>query len=359
MHMKSARRLALLLSLLAGCSTPAKRPDPNSPPVGRGTQAAPKPLAIPDRPMPQARQVDDSDDRALLIPPPPKLENLTPAQPVVVRVPQPEETVADIRLVKGGSNALTFPSTQVEPPPAKMADDPLATIKRIHQRAVSAYGNPDMNSFVARLTRREAINGKMNPEEVISFMFRKQPYSVRLKWLGTEGQGREVIFVQGQYDNKMQLMPAKSDLFLISPSRMAFAPDDPMVRSKARHDIREAGFGESIKHFGVLLKAIDANPALRSRLRYLGAKQRAEFASLLDCVEETIPPQTEKLLPQGGKRFTFFDTAANAKSFGLPVLVVTYDAANKEVEYYRFDNFMYPFNLRDVDFDPDLIWKKK
>ena len=367
----SMRRTALLVLLAIGCSSPSKNrqpPAPTTPVVGRGTPAAPKPLAIDDRPRSPARPTDEIDDKGLLIPPPPKLEALVkaPAEP-----PAPIKPInPNLELVKAidvkaplASNdpaAISIP-TEVLPigpvdPPAP-ADELVAAMKRIYLRAAAAYMNPEMDAFEARLTRRESINGKPNPEEVIRFMMRKKPYSVRLKWLGTEGQGREVLYVDSL--TKMFVMPTKSDSFPLPPRRMTFAPDDSIVRSKARHDIRDAGFSAAIKHLGTMLGEIEKNPSQRSRFRYLGAVQRPEFQSKLEALEETIPPRAEALLPQGGKRFTFWDTAPNAKSAGLPVLVTTYDAAAKEVEYYRFDNFMYPVRLKDEDFDPDQVFRKK
>jgi len=367
MNVNAMRPWALLIVILAGCASTRQNGQSPPPSVARGTQD--KPLAISVPPSAQPRQSYPDADPTLLIPPPPKLNELAADKSVEAAPTEPaaaKNAESDIKRVAASTvppatrATLDRPatSTKIEGP-AKNADDSLATMKSIYERAQGAYSKPAMDAFVARLTRRESLNGKVNPEEVISFMFRKQPYSVRLKWLGTEGQGREVIYVQGQNGNKMHVMPAKADVpFALLQGRMSFLPDDPMVRSKTRHDIREAGFGEAIRHLGNMLATIEKNPALRNRLRYLGARQRPEFQSQLDCIEETIPPRTENLLQDGGKRFTFFDTATDAKSYGLPVLVITLDANNKEVEYYRFDNFMYPYNLRDADFDPDRVWKK-
>src|SRR5258707_11001436 len=141
--------------------------------------------------------------------------------------------------------------------------------------------------------------------------------------------------------------------------RMSFAPDDSTVRNKSRHDIREAGMGEAVKHLAEMLAAIDKNPGYRTRLKYLGPVQRAEYASKMEAIEETIPPKTEKLFPLGAKRTYFFDTTPGAPSAGLPVLVVACDHTGKEVEYYCFDRFLFPVRFIDADFDPDKVWRMK
>ena len=285
-----------------------------------------------------------TDDRELLIPQPPKLAELT----------RPSTEPADRAVTQANHNE------PIVNPPAKMEkDEDLAAMKRIQQAAAEAYAKLDV--FDARLTRRESINGKPNPQEIIRFKFRQQPYSVHLTWIGGDPSaiGREMIFVQGQHSNKMHIKPTKADAAPLPPLRLSFPPDDSMVRSKSRHDIREAGMAMGIKHLAELLPAIDKNASLRTRLKYLGAIQRAEYVSKMEAIEETIPPKTEKLAPQGAKRTYFFDTTPNAISTGLPVLVVMFDNTGKEVEYYCFDRFQSAVRFTDADFDPDKVWSRK
>jgi hypothetical protein len=42
----------------------------------------------------------------------------------------------------------------------------------------------------------------------------------------------------------------------------------------------------------------------------------------------------------------------------FPVLVVTQDDEGNEVEYYGYDNFLFPARQRDDDFDPDKLWAR-
>src|SRR5262249_50665986 len=198
------------------------------------------------------------------------------------------------------ADAMPAPPLTEGNPARVEKDEALVTMKQIHQRAASNYAR--MDAFEARLTRRETIAGRPNPEEVIRFQFRVQPYSVHLKWIGGDRDaiGREVIYVQRNAASKMHILPSKADSFPLPPIRMSFAPDDPMVRSKTRHDIRDAGLGEAIKHLGKLLAAIDKTPAQRSRLKYVGPIKRNEYPSQLLAIEEVIAPRAEALLPQGG-----------------------------------------------------------
>lgn len=346
MNSITLRNSAILLVLIAGCtSTKPRQPEPSPiPKEARGTSAAPKPLAINDRAISPARQRDPIEDRELLIPPPPSLAEM--------KRPTPGAEAPEATIIQASNT-----ESVVNPPARVEKDEALATMKRIHQAAAAAYAKID--AFEARLTRRETINGKPNPQEVIRFQFRQQPYSVHLKWIGGDPDafGREVIYVQGMYQNKMHIKPSKGDSPF--PVRVSFAPDDSTVRSKSRHDIREAGMAQAVNHMGAVLKAIDQNPSNRPRLKYLGGIQRAEYASKMEAIEETIPPKIEQLFPQGAKRTYFFDTTVGAPSTGLPVLVVAFDHTGREVEYYCFDRFLFPVRFNDGDFDPDKVWSKK
>src|SRR5262249_34270301 len=80
------------------------------------------------------------------------------------------------------------PPAPVPPPPAPAAppappDNPLPTLRQLQQAAAREYATHP--SYIVRLTRREFFNGKHQPEEVVLFKFRKEPFSVYLKWIGT------------------------------------------------------------------------------------------------------------------------------------------------------------------------------
>src|SRR5439155_7354879 len=89
--------------------------------------------------------------------------------------------------------AGTPPSTD-SPGPSLSSDgsptDNAGQIRRLHRAACERYAAID--SYIARLRRREQVDGKDKPEETLLFKFRKQPFSVYFKWIGPEGTGREV-----------------------------------------------------------------------------------------------------------------------------------------------------------------------
>jgi hypothetical protein len=243
----------------------------------------------------------------------------------------------------------SVPSSSSPPPPPSA---PAVTVRQLYQTARTRFATVD--SYIVRLTRREQVKDKLNPEEVILFKFRKEPWSVHLKWLGKEGQGREVVYVKGRYEGKLHTLLAAGDVFLMpAGKRMALSPDNLLVRSACRHPITEAGIGASIDRIGSILAGVERGDPRMGRLTVLAGVKRPEFDQAVAAIEHDLPPGLDPSLPKGGRRTWFFDPELK-----LPMLIAATDERGREVEYYRYDRLQYPVNLQDSDFDPDLLWGK-
>jgi hypothetical protein len=238
------------------------------------------------------------------------------------------------------------------PPPASAANS-ASRLRELYNQAALRFATID--SYVARLRRREQVKGKDQPEELMLFKFRKQPWSVYFKWLGHEGQGREVIYVKGQHGDMIHSLLAAGDMPLAPAGKhMALSPDNIFVRSASRHAITEAGIGVIIEKLGQGLEFQERGDKRIGTLTYLGSAKRPEFETALDAVEHTLPPGLESQLPKGGRRWIFFDPVSH-----LPVLLITHDEKDHEVEYYCYDRLQYPVKLDDLDFDPEKLWPGK
>jgi hypothetical protein len=226
-------------------------------------------------------------------------------------------------------------------------------VRQLHVLAADEYARID--SYIVRLTRREKINGRKRPAEIIQAAFRKEPWSVHFTWLDGEGKGREVVYVKGHHENKIHTLLAAGDMpFAPAGKRIALAPDSPLVRSASRRSITEAGIGNLISRFGALVEANERGERRLGTLGYQGKQKRSEFKEPVECVEQIIPAGVEKDLPRGGRRWWMFDPLRR-----LPVLIITHDEHGEEVEYYCHDLFQYPVKLDDDDFNPSKLWGKR
>ena len=323
------------------------------PPVPRGSSEPVRPGKPnpPTNPIVPASATVPADP---LTPPAPPPLPAPPASTPFIPVPNPALTP----LIP----IPTPPGPAVKPPPenptAKPADrSPAAvpgdSVKRLQQQAVETYAK--MDSYITRLTRREVVAGTAKPEEVMMFKFRKEPWSIYFKWLGKEGEGREVVYVKGMHQNQIHTLLANGDMpVLLMPAnhRMSLAVDSLLVRSASRHSITEAGIGHCVEHLGRVIEGMERGDKKVGTLADLGMQQRPEYPKPLPMIEHSIPPGTEAELPRGGKRLYGFDPENH-----LPVLVITRDDRGQEVEYYRYDRLQCPVKLDADDFDPDKLWK--
>jgi hypothetical protein len=252
-------------------------------------------------------------------------------------------------LAPGGNSPTSSPST----PTLVAAPDSSVKLRELYNQAALRFATID--SYVARLRRREQVKGKDQPEELILFKFRKRPWSVYFKWLVPTGNGREVIYVKGQHGDMIHTLLAAGDMPLAPAGKhMALPPDNIFVRSASRHAITEAGIGVMIEKFGQALDSQERGEKKLGLITYLGTTKRPEYDAPLESVEHIVPSGLEPQLPHGGRRWVFFDPASH-----LPVLMITHDDRGHEVEYYCYDRLQYPVKLDDLDFDPDRLWPAK
>lgn len=255
----------------------------------------------------------------------------------------------------GSSPSHGGPPPEGTPPAATSspANDPSAKLHALYRDAAERHAH--MDSYIVRLTRREQLNGKDKPEEILLMKFRKDPWSVYFKWIGPEGKGREVVYVRGQHENKIHSLLAAGDIPLMpAGKRFAVAPDNPIVLSSSRHPIQQAGVGMLIERFGKWLEENDRHGQGPGTLKYLGPIQRPEFSGPAEAVEQTIPAGMDPQLPRGGRRLWVFDPQTK-----LPALIITHDDTGHEVEYYCYDRLESPVRLDDDDFNPDKLWNRK
>jgi hypothetical protein len=247
--------------------------------------------------------------------------------------------------------AKPLPINGLQPVSKGVPGKPAGDLATLHQLATESYAT--IESYIVRFRRREQVSGKDQPEELMLFKYRTQPSSVYFKWLAGSAKGREVVYVKGKYGNKLHTLVAAGDIPLIpAGKRIALGIDSSLVRAKSRHSISDAGIGHAIEQFGTLVDNMKNKDHRFGSLKYLGLVNRPEFDAQVEAVLQVIPPKTEAELPKGGKRFWYFDTKLR-----FPVLLITFDEKNHEVEYYCYDRWLFPGRLSDDEFNPHVLWK--
>lgn len=249
--------------------------------------------------------------------------------------------------------AKPLPGANLQPVSKGVPGKPAADLQTLYDLAAESYASIDW--YIVRLKRRERVAGKDMPEELMLLKFQKQPFSMYFKWLAGSAKGREMVYVQGRYGNKLHVLAAPGDISLFTSGKRFAAPlDHPLVRSWSRHPITNLSIGSAIEQFGTLLDNMRVKDYRFGSLKYLGLVKRPEFEAKVEAVLQVIPPKTEPDMPQGGKRFWYFDTRLR-----FPVLMIAFDHQDHELEYYCFEPWLFPGHMSQDDFNPDLLWREK
>lgn len=260
--------------------------------------------------------------------------------------------------VKPPASVTDAPAVKPKTGDITPAADSLKVARGLVDEAAKKFmATPD---FESKLVKRETVGGRKQPTEEMRFLYRQDPFSVRLTVTGEAGRGREVLFVKGQNAGKLVIVTGEGDNRLIgSGKRIDLDPDSPLATNRTRGKIEDSGLGRPIRVLTKFVQEAEAGKRPADTIRSLGAVQRKEFTTPVDGVEVTLQAADDPLLPKGGRRQYYFDADPKSPSRHLPVLVITYEPNDAEVEYYCFTDFKLPAGLTDADFSADRLGRRR
>lgn len=99
-----------------------------------------------------------------------------------------------------------------------------------------------LKHYTARFQRQERLGllAELKPTENILAECREHPFSVRFTWQDADSEYAQCVYVQGQNDNKVVLLPRKG-LLGLPPAPQAFAPSLSVLFGKSRNPITDFG----------------------------------------------------------------------------------------------------------------------
>ncbi len=107
----------------------------------------------------------------------------------------------------------------------------------------------EVKGYSALLVKHERIEGKLYDPELVEVSFREQPHSVRMKWLDGARKASAVVYVQGENEDRLLVLPDSGYLKKRFPWAGRFAQNttvkrelhDPEVRGSSRFTLPEFG----------------------------------------------------------------------------------------------------------------------
>lgn len=206
--------------------------------------------------------------------------------------------------------------------------------------------------YEATFTKQERLEGgSLLGIETIALKLRHSPLSIYMRWTEGEQEGRELLFIEGQNDNKMIVKMGGGKKLLPS---VKVDPEGALAMSEARHPVTSAG----------LLQLCDKILAYRKRdlvstsgVRWqLIPEQKFDGRS---CHCFVVEYDTAEVETQYRKSITYLDQESGfpvcVKTFGWPTKGQTGDSESVDqqtlLEYYSYTGLKLDRRLSDNDFD--------
>lgn len=152
--------------------------------------------------------------------------------------PEPQRSVDPI------PTAAPAPLSAAEPATPLIAADPREFLRVSLSRCeqLSQY-----TTIFIRQERRGLIPFRsLHPPERIQCWFRREPHSIRMKWLDPEIKFGESTFVAGQQDNRVRFVP-RFGIFGLPPGLIRVRPMTPITWGEARYSVEEFGVEKLIR----------------------------------------------------------------------------------------------------------------
>lgn len=229
--------------------------------------------------------------------------------------------------------ALLCGARQAYPSPGN--DQGRAVLTLLAQMESSYAGIED---YTAVLQKQERVDGELLPEETILLKFQK-PLKVYMKWIKGPHQRREVLYVEGQNDNK--LIAHEGGIFGFVT--VSLYPTSSTAMEGNRHPITEIGFGHLLDGLHKDIQAAVANDELE--IIRIGEEQFKNWSGIV---------LEAKSVPRGERKYYASRMVLHVdRELMLPVDTAFYDDKGLLFERYVYTDVRLNVGLTSKDFSRD------
>jgi len=201
------------------------------------------------------------------------------------------------------------------------------------------------NTYTGTFLKQERLGGKLGPEQTLDLKLRERPFAIYLKFINPMA-GREVVYAEGQHDNKL-IAHAAGVARLLVP-RLAVPPDHALALADSRHAVTEAGVGNLARRLIAYRRLdLDDPEAVTILDRCPDARGRPRLRSV-----HTHPHKNSE------RPFARVEVLYEPGSF-LPLDIRNFDWPEpgqtgelRLVEHYSFEDLKLGAALGPLDFDP-------
>ncbi len=196
----------------------------------------------------------------------------------------------------------------------------------------------NVRDYQGTLCKQECIAGKLGKEQIISFKFKENPFSIFMQWQKNAGPTDRLLYVEGMNNNKMIVHP--NGFWVRWIKSVKRDPHGKEARKASLKMCDEFGFYRILQEMLRICKLAK---------KELGLKAKSVDQIIVDsrrCVRmEVLLPTNKKY--QERRVVMQIDT-----EYLMPVYVACFDKENKLIGRYMHKNLQFNTGLSDSDFTP-------
>ena len=229
---------------------------------------------------------------------------------------------------------LTRPSAEANMQPLK-----LPIVLTIVEKMNAAVRK--VNDYQCVFHKTEWKNGRQIPYEKTVMKWRRTPFSVYMKWIGTERTHQEIIYKVGWNDGMLRAHKGSFPDLTVS-----LDPGGSTAMADSRHSVKEAGFLETMRLIRQDMKA--AREEKGAGWKFSASVEVTAFGERVRCIS------SHNL--GGAKYYAEKVRVCMSLRSGLPIVVQIWkneDGTVRLVEDYGFEACRINPGLTDKDFDPE------
>jgi hypothetical protein len=194
----------------------------------------------------------------------------------------------------------------------------------------------NVDNYTTLFHRLEFVDGKLIPEEVVFFKF-KRPFKVYMRWI-KPSKGQESLYIQGANENKIRAHG--NGIFGLVTVNLE--PTNTLAMENSRHPITEAGLHNLVR-------------TVASNVRR--ALQSGELISKAHGEKTIYGRKTRELegvlSKDKSKGYYCYRCIVNVDlETRMPIKIQIFDWSDRLVECYGFEDLKLNPGLTDRDFDP-------
>jgi hypothetical protein len=197
-------------------------------------------------------------------------------------------------------------------PAQRPADTPPPTEEALQLLAQARQAYQGVRDYTCLFIKKEQVQGRVQPENVIAMKVRCQPFSVYLRWLSpSNAAGQEACYVAGRNGGQMRV---RSHGLLGVVGFVSMDLRDPRAMQYNRHTLAEAGIGNLMDRLSQFWEAARRSNALQFHLGEFEYNHRRCTRVEAAYVQRTSGPSYSY------RSAVYFD-----KQHHLPIRIEAYD----------------------------------